>query len=187
LKPIAPHFLTVIFGRYFYESDFSIGTFFVMPGGLREQPNDARRTRNGSGAASGNEGIAAHAGAVMMDLPDAPMLDELRRELLRQKNQLCARPLVEATEQFADEIDRAAHLSQHCAETSLKNQARNQLNKIDVALARMNRGRYGICAHCDDPIGIRRLWANPAAIYCLSCQKRLFWRYDNKPRNIGNS
>lgn len=105
-----------------------------------------------------------------MEIPTAPELDRLRRELLRQRNHLSARPAAEVTEKCADRIDRAAILSQYSAETSLRNQAALQINKIEAALARMSHGRYGVCAECEEPIGIRRLRANPAALHCLHCE-----------------
>ncbi len=41
---------------------------------------------------------------------------------------------------------------------------------IDQALLRIKEGRYGICAHCNQPIDERRLEALPTARYDAACQ-----------------
>jgi len=106
----------------------------------------------------------------MRELLTSAELEQFRRELLRQRAFLLARPEATKSESYPDRIDRATHLSQINAETSLRNQAGIQLGKIAAALKRINLGKYGFCADCGEPIGIRRLRANPAAIYCLQCQ-----------------
>jgi RNA polymerase-binding transcription factor DksA len=44
------------------------------------------------------------------------------------------------------------------------------LEEIDEALARLEHGRYGVCARCGQPIAPRRLQALPAAALCVRCQ-----------------
>ncbi len=41
---------------------------------------------------------------------------------------------------------------------------------IDAALARMQKGTYGVCVACGDEIGLCRLEALAWAQYCLRCQ-----------------
>jgi DnaK suppressor protein len=41
-----------------------------------------------------------------------------------------------------------------------------ELEEIDDALARIERGEYGICEECDQPIEIERLEALPTARLC---------------------
>ena len=38
------------------------------------------------------------------------------------------------------------------------------------ALARIDRGEYGLCVECEEPIGAARLEALPWAARCVSCQ-----------------
>ena len=106
----------------------------------------------------------------MSEVPSAPEVEESRRELLRQRDLLRARPRAAAAESYPDRFDRAAYLYQHSADVSLKNQASSQLDKITAALTRIAIGEYGVCAECGEPVGMRRLRVNPAAIYCLACQ-----------------
>jgi len=56
---------------------------------------------------------------------------------------------------------------QHAA--ALLAQARDQVAAVDAALARLEAGRYGLCAGCGRPIGDDRLAARPAAPLCIRC------------------
>ncbi len=47
-----------------------------------------------------------------------------------------------------------------------------QLREIEMALARLSDGAYGLCIDDDKPIGYQRLKANPAALRCIGCQTR---------------
>jgi DnaK suppressor protein len=50
---------------------------------------------------------------------------------------------------------------------------REELNQIDRALQRVERGTYGICAGTGEPIGRARLEAIPYARYSVEYQRRL--------------
>jgi RNA polymerase-binding transcription factor DksA len=45
-----------------------------------------------------------------------------------------------------------------------------RLRDIDVALARIHDGTYGVCFGCGGEIGRARLKADPVATRCLPCQ-----------------
>ncbi len=45
-----------------------------------------------------------------------------------------------------------------------------ELQKVNRALRRMEKGNYGICAKCKKPISEARLKAYPQALYCRKCQ-----------------
>jgi RNA polymerase-binding transcription factor DksA len=44
-----------------------------------------------------------------------------------------------------------------------------KLRDINLALEKMEKGKYGVCEKCKKAIEIERLKANPAAKYCLRC------------------
>lgn len=44
-----------------------------------------------------------------------------------------------------------------------------ELRAIDAALARMDKGEYGICLKCGEEISPARLDAVPTAALCVSC------------------
>ncbi len=48
----------------------------------------------------------------------------------------------------------------------------NWLQLIDGALDKFERGVYGICESCANPIGKPRLMAKPFAQYCIECRRK---------------
>jgi RNA polymerase-binding transcription factor len=49
---------------------------------------------------------------------------------------------------------------------------RNQLRQVQRALERLRNGSFGICATCEEAIGLKRLQAVPWANHCLHCQQQ---------------
>jgi RNA polymerase-binding transcription factor DksA len=49
-------------------------------------------------------------------------------------------------------------------------QARQELEEIEAAAARLEAGRYGVCEACRQPIPLARLRAMPATRRCATCQ-----------------
>lgn len=45
-----------------------------------------------------------------------------------------------------------------------------QLVAIDAALARIEKGTYGVCAKCGKDIPAARLEFRPSSIYCVDCK-----------------
>lgn len=45
-----------------------------------------------------------------------------------------------------------------------------RLDKIEAALARLENGRFGLCAGCGSKIGVERLEAIPYVVMCIDCQ-----------------
>ena len=73
-------------------------------------------------------------------------------------------------------------LDNHLAETAtltldreidytLEENSAQVLAEIDTALARIEAGTFGICAHCGRPISIGRLEARPWATLCIDCKR----------------
>ncbi|MFF1285749.1 TraR/DksA family transcriptional regulator [Streptomyces sp. NPDC058299] len=52
---------------------------------------------------------------------------------------------------------------------ALLSQAREHLNDLDHALERLERGDYGRCEQCGEPIPTGRLEVRPAAKTCVRC------------------
>jgi DnaK suppressor protein len=50
--------------------------------------------------------------------------------------------------------------------------ARDAIEDIDAALARMDAGTYGLCESCGIPIPVERLEAIPHARFCVRCAAR---------------
>ena len=60
---------------------------------------------------------------------------------------------------------RRSHLMANIDEEGIR-----RLRDIDVALARIRDGNYGVCVCCSGEIGRARLKADPIATRCLPCQ-----------------
>jgi DnaK suppressor protein len=56
---------------------------------------------------------------------------------------------------------------------SLLEQVENELEEIEAAFGRLERGEYGRCQACGRPIGDERLEAMPAARFCIEDQARI--------------
>ncbi|MFC6287141.1 TraR/DksA family transcriptional regulator [Nocardioides sp. GCM10027113] len=52
---------------------------------------------------------------------------------------------------------------------ALVRQAREHLEEIDAAAARLEAGTYGTCERCGEPIAVGRLEARPTARLCIRC------------------
>ena len=46
-----------------------------------------------------------------------------------------------------------------------------RLNQCKAALQAVERGEYGFCRRCEEPVGPKRLSAKPEAPFCLNCQR----------------
>jgi DnaK suppressor protein len=57
-------------------------------------------------------------------------------------------------------------------ELSIGNNIRDLLDKVDHALAAIERGTYGICENCGNPIAKARLLALPYSTLCLTCKQQ---------------
>jgi DnaK suppressor protein len=71
-----------------------------------------------------------------------------------------------------DEGDRA--LADHLKEMvfSVGDVDSRLLTQVEGALARLQRGEYGVCTFCGEPIAVKRLQAAPWVERCLPCQEQ---------------
>ena len=69
----------------------------------------------------------------------------------------------------SDSEERAKQLEDSEVVDALGNDARTEIEKIKVALRRMEDGEYDVCARCAGPIGADRLAAHPYARACIDC------------------
>ncbi|HZT59806.1 MAG TPA: TraR/DksA family transcriptional regulator [Pyrinomonadaceae bacterium] len=74
---------------------------------------------------------------------------------------------LEATQ---DPADMAANAYTKELLISMSANDRVLLQLIDEALARVERGEFGECINCGEPVSEKRLDAVPWARYCLKCQ-----------------
>jgi DnaK suppressor protein len=70
-----------------------------------------------------------------------------------------------------DEFDYAEVSSDSFKEGIIANQQLKELNEIEDALKRIEKGTYGVCEMCDESIAIGRLRAKPFAKFCTPCRE----------------
>ena len=71
-----------------------------------------------------------------------------------------------------DQADIGSTSLERDAELSLAANQRELLLQTEKALDRLNKGTYGQCESCVNPIGKGRLMAFPRATLCLDCKQR---------------
>ncbi len=98
---------------------------------------------------------------------------EERAHLVHQLDELGAaetgdlRADIDFGESFAD---AAAVTAERTEILGLVDSLKTQLNDVDAALAHIEAGTYGTCAHCGKEISAARLEFRPASILCVDCK-----------------
>ncbi len=85
--------------------------------------------------------------------------------------QTAAQPKDKAMKEVQDTGDEAQALFMEKLQSSLQLTELDELKLVDDALARIDKGEYGICVDCETPISARRLEVCPYAARCISCQE----------------
>lgn len=72
-----------------------------------------------------------------------------------------------------DDVDLTER--RYALEVMMQLQSRNhqQLQEIVAALRRLERGDFGICTLCEEPIALPRLQAQPTTMVCIHCKREL--------------
>ena len=94
-----------------------------------------------------------------------------RREALRAQFGAAVPAGHDAPLDVRDFKDVAEEDSRLLVSDATRVQAELELSRIAVALRRLDRGSYGTCEDCDEPIDERRLLALPATALCADCQR----------------
>lgn len=96
----------------------------------------------------------------------------LLRELKRLENQY------KLTRQFPEygtsEEENAQEVETFQANLGLQKNFKNLIKDVKNSLTKIDKGKYGICERCKQPIEQGRLKAYPAASLCVTCVSRKF-------------
>ena len=111
---------------------------------------------------------------------DDALLTRLKDELLRKRSEILAastgtRPLPESADvnsRQGDLADQASGNNEVHIALKLKQTDAKILQAIEEALYRMDKGNYGICRDCGDPIAAARLEAIPWTRVCIACKQK---------------
>jgi len=70
-----------------------------------------------------------------------------------------------------DDGDYAAASAETAIDSAILVQQRKELAEIDLALAKIKNGTYGVCEMCEEPIGKARLEVKNFARFCITCRE----------------
>jgi DnaK suppressor protein len=103
-------------------------------------------------------------------------LSSLKEALLRKRGEILAagggvKPL-NASLDTSDLADQASGNNEVHIQLKLKQTDAKILQAIEEALYRMEKGTYGICRDCGEPIAPARLNAIPWTRVCITCKEK---------------
>jgi DnaK suppressor protein len=99
-------------------------------------------------------------------------LAKQRSVLLEEAGELIAEGLNPMSENIPDMSDQASAEADQYFLLRLREREQKLLKKIDEALERITRGTFGICEHCGEEIGLKRLKARPVTTLCIDCKTK---------------
>src|ERR1044071_786330 len=95
--------------------------------------------------------------------------DEVRRSMSAQK----VAQVVTRLDVPSDEGDLSQQSHEEWIFLNRNTLEMKLLREVEEALRRIERGTYGICHECEEPISAKRLDAVPWAKYCVTCQESI--------------
>ncbi|MEZ4381455.1 MAG: TraR/DksA C4-type zinc finger protein [Nannocystaceae bacterium] len=99
------------------------------------------------------------------------ILLEKRKHLIEQAQRTLESDMVLSPDDRFDEVDQASSEYMQAFSFRLRGRERFLMDKIDLALRKLDEGIYGICEECEEPISIKRLQARPEAPLCIQCKE----------------
>lgn len=101
----------------------------------------------------------------------AARLKEDKSRVLNHSDKNKAQDLQLSTDDLADEVDLASSELNQGVALRLRDRDRLLLQKIEIALAKIEAGTYGVCDLCEEPIEAKRLEVRPVAELCIRCKE----------------
>jgi DnaK suppressor protein len=111
---------------------------------------------------------------------DDALMARLKENLLHKRAEILAastgsRPLpasMDVNSRQGDLADQASGNNEVHIQLKLKQTDAKILQAIEEALFRMEKGTYGICRDCGEPIAAARLEAIPWTRVCITCKQK---------------
>jgi DnaK suppressor protein len=98
---------------------------------------------------------------------------EIKGQILKKMNQTYKESKEVESDVAQDLADKAESSYTKEFLLSLTDSEREQLLQIDEALKTLEKGDFGMCQNCGQPISKKRLDALPWAAYCIDCQQKV--------------
>ncbi len=99
------------------------------------------------------------------------LLEEKRKLVLERARQMMSEGMVLDTNDLPDEMDLASSEYIQSFEFRLRGREKYLLNKLDLAIKKIEDGTFGVCETCEEPIGKKRLEARPETTLCIKCKE----------------
>ncbi len=93
-------------------------------------------------------------------------IDELR-EISEQSSE--SRKPVELDQTVQGRLSRMDAMQGQAMAQATEARRRQQIQALQGALKRIDRGEFGECLECGEPIAEKRLHSNPAIMLCIEC------------------
>lgn len=78
---------------------------------------------------------------------------------------------VELDQTRVGRLSRMDAMQQQAVAQAAERQAEAERQRIGTALKRLDRGEYGYCLLCDEPIAEGRLRVDPSILICIDCAR----------------
>ncbi len=76
--------------------------------------------------------------------------------------------------EYGDKLDEnAQEIDEYTTNLATDRVLEGTIRDIDKALERIEKGEYGICKYCHNPIAKKRMQARPVASACVECKTKL--------------
>jgi RNA polymerase-binding protein DksA len=72
-----------------------------------------------------------------------------------------------------DESENVSEVTQYALNLTLEQTLEKSLRDVAKALQSIDKGTYGLCKYCKQPIDKKRLVARPTSTACVSCKTKL--------------
>jgi DnaK suppressor protein len=106
----------------------------------------------------------------------AELIERIKKTLLKRKDDIETQLSRQTHEKVTDGVvqdtaDEVQSLSMQNLQSSIQRTEIDELHLMEDALGRIERGEYGICVDCGEPISEKRLESFPYAARCIICQE----------------
>jgi RNA polymerase-binding transcription factor DksA len=106
----------------------------------------------------------------------ADFIAKIKQNLLSRKHEMDSQLAMQSHEKLTDGVvqdsaDEVVSLSMEKLQNSLQQTEIGELHSMEDALARIDKGEYGVCVDCGEQISEKRLEHFPYAARCIACQE----------------
>ena len=99
------------------------------------------------------------------------ILEERRQSLITQARKTLESDMVLSPDDRFDEVDQASSEYMQAFSFRLRGREKFLMDKIELALRKIDDGTYGVCEECEDTIALKSLQARPEAPLCIQCKE----------------